>query len=70
MKGISRLSTPRRIEAQRLIGLARAMLTDRSEQMAVHYLDHAVAALDDVADGEPADTSLTAPSTAPIEGRG
>lgn len=70
MKGIARLSTPRRIEAQRLIGLARALLTDRSEQMAVHYLDHAVAALNDLADGKPAVGNLTNLSTAPVEDRG
>lgn len=32
-------------EAERLIGLARAMLNEPAEQLAVDYLDHAAAAL-------------------------
>lgn len=35
----------RRSEAERLIALARALLTDKSEEMAVIYLDQAAEAL-------------------------
>jgi len=35
----------RRGEAERLIELARAMLTDPSEEMTVIYLDHAIETL-------------------------
>ena len=35
----------RRTEAERLIDLAKAMLSDATEQMAVIYLDHALDAL-------------------------
>lgn len=38
----------RRVEAERLIGLARAMLLEPSEQIVVDYLDHAAAALRDL----------------------
>lgn len=38
----------RRAEAERLIGLARAMLGESSEQLVVDYLDHAAEALRDL----------------------
>lgn len=41
----SRQSVTPRLEAERLIGLAKAMLTDPSNEMACIYLDHAVVEL-------------------------
>ena len=38
----------RRVEAERLIGLARALLIESSEQLVVDYLDHAAAVLRDL----------------------
>jgi len=46
----------RLLEAERLIGLARAMLSREREEMAIHYLDHAVAALHEAA---PAGTTVS-----------
>lgn len=57
----------RRQEAERLIGLARAMLTEPAEQLTIDYLDHALATLQDLRE-------LAVPimnrSTPPAEDRG
>jgi hypothetical protein len=42
----------RRREAERLIDLARGLLTARDEEIVVNYLDHAIEALQIVKEGD------------------
>jgi hypothetical protein len=46
-------SAARRAEAERLIDLARTMLSRPDEEMVVNYLDHAIEALRMLADEPP-----------------
>jgi hypothetical protein len=64
MSRVGLASSSNRLEAERLIGLARAMLSTPGEQMAVHYLDHAIAALHDLPNPEAVAHNVTSP-TAP-----
>ena len=67
----------RHAEAERLIDLARGLLTSPSEEIVVNYLEHAVDALHIVSDVAaapehlaPADRFLTPPAMARAEDRG
>ena len=53
----------RRSEAERLIGLARAMLVDEAEQIAATYLEHAAIALGRLP--SPTGAAITGPATPP-----
>ena len=45
------------------------MLSEPDEQMAIHYLDHAIAALHDLPGGESATSDLTGQPNAPVPNR-
>lgn len=63
-----------RVEAERLIELARQLLNRPEEEMVVNYLDHAVQALHMIMEGQlptPHDSSfgpVSCPSKAPAQG--
>lgn len=70
-------ASTRRTEAERLIALAKELLTRPSEEIVVNYLDHALEALQIVAETEagrfmPASDGLAlrVPATVQAEGRG
>lgn len=62
---VSREDVAARLKAERLIGLAKVMLTDPSNAMACIYLDHAVVELRRLSE-----TDLSRGATAQAPGRG
>lgn len=75
MSESSPVAAEHRVEAERLIELARGLLSRPEEEIVVNYLDHAVEALHMVMEGQlptPHDSSLSPvsrPSKAPAPDR-